>query len=164
LIKLLTLILDYIFSKAFNLSKRNKSYLLNGVEQESVRKYGIIHFTNKSGFNAIMDTRVILKTQDRGLCWKNNCELSSYFILFDLNDIKTILGIKKVLSTRSKIKNRAITNAIAIKSFSEEQLSRMRIRRYDNAIIYEGDFVFADFNAIAYIDNGQMKELIEKAL
>lgn len=162
MIRLLTLILDYIFGKAFNLNKKNKAYLLSEIEKESVKQYGIIHFTNKSGYESIRNTRIILKTQDRGLCWKNNCELSSYFVLFNLNDINTLMGIKKVLSTRGKVRNRAITNAIVIKNFLDEQLSRMRIRRYDNAIIYEGDFSFADFNTIDYIDNSQMQELIKK--
>lgn len=110
-----------------------------------LKEKGICHKTTTEGMKGIQKENTI--NGSKGVRAYSTLRKKSAFFFANAY-------IKRGEVFNENLKYRQIVN---ITNLSDEQIKKMRIRLYDSAIIYLGDFKFEEKNQIEYIDMGRPK-------
>lgn len=124
---------------------------LTSDELIDLKKYGIAHRTNTKGKDGIMKLSKIKGRRGR-VAYSNHFKKSAYFF--------AVAYINHGESFNFSFKHHY---EIRINELTDEQIKQIRIRDYDKALIFNGDFRFDDTNIITIIKlNNKEYSIIEK--
>lgn len=108
---------------------------------DKIKANGISHNTSNENYKKIIESGMIMG--HGGLSAYSNLFRKSAF--FFLNEDSTLED--EVYNGSHKFQKK-----IVIKNISDEQISKMKIRHFDNSIIVCGDFYFSDTNEVTNVE------------
>ena len=114
----------YIFGMMPSIKARD----LTKNEKERIRKFGISHCTDDFGYEGIIRDKVINMSKG-DQAYSNQYKPCVFFCIND--GVGAVEGINR---------NTKYTKKIVIKNLSQEQISEMKIRPCDEALLYQDDF------------------------
>lgn len=127
---LLTLILIFFLAYyIFGYFDIIKARELSVGQREIIKKHGISHRTTESGYNGIKKDKVIYGSKFRK-AYSNHFRKCVFFFAE---------GYKNNSNISFNVTNK-LRYEIIIKDLTEEQINKLKIRTYDNTIMFQGDF------------------------
>ena len=113
---------------------------------EKIKANGISHNTSNENYKKIIESKMIRGR--RGLnAYSNLFRKSAFFFLNERSDLED-----EVYNGSRKFQKKII-----IRKITDEQIRKMKIRRFDNSIIVCGDFYFCDSNEVISTEYNKAK-------
>lgn len=116
-----------------------KSKELTEDQKKMIELYGITHRTNNKGYCGIKKDNIIRKSKFLK-SYSNHFKRCTFFFT---EAYKDDVSIKFNVNSKCQYE-------VIIKKLSNEQMSKLRIRDFDKAVIYMGDFKFSPENIVIW--------------